>query len=380
MDSSDESQQPQSMDMAMMTQFFRKAMGFQGIPPNRLVKFKGSPRRPGDLSLLEWLDEFNEAVESYSLTDKEKAKALIDHLTEAAKEEILCLSEEGRSKSTDVINALKLCFGTDETVKSLSSTFYNSVQREGESLMDFSRSLLRLYSRMEATAPTEKDREALRQLRDRALRDQFVRGARETWVRRELRRIDLATTTNGDVSPFEVMRKEALLLFNDTETVRTPRVRLAHLESNVETTQNKSEELYHDSALHKEVMQLRAEVTALKSTVGELRDMVQLLNRPKQHLSNNECYTCGKKGHFSRDCPQKDSRGNRGYRGRGQQFGPQWNPPRIQAEPFIPQWNPPRMYVDQPHWNPPSRAQPVLSDPIDSTSLNPSQAPQVPGN
>ncbi|KAJ8029409.1 hypothetical protein HOLleu_28791 [Holothuria leucospilota] len=56
---------------------------------------------------------------------------------------------------------------------------------------------------MEAAAPTAKDRDDLKQLRDRDLRDQFVRGARETWVRREFGPIDLASEGKA----FEEMRR-----------------------------------------------------------------------------------------------------------------------------------------------------------------------------
>lgn len=308
-------------DMDKMTQFFRKVMGFQGIPTSRLAKFKGTPRKPGDPSLLEWLGEFEAAIESYDLSDKEKAKAIVDHLIGAAKEEAMCLPEDKRNKYSEVKDALKLCFGNEESMKSLSSAFYNSNQGEKETLSDFSRSLLRLYGRMEAAALTQQDRDALRQLRDRALRDQFARGAREAWVRRELRRIDLATTDAVNGSPFDTMRKEALLLFNESEPVRAS-IRSVHFKD------------HHDgepeqSTLLKEVMELRAEVSSLKSVVsevGELRAALKELLDRKTELADMECYSCGRKGHRSRNCPQRNGR-RRGYQ---QQPPRQWasQPPR----------------------------------------------------
>ena len=131
---------PQQVDMAMMTEFFRKAMGFQGIPQNKLSKYRGSPRRPGDPSLQEWLDDFNEVVTTYDLSAKDQCKALVDHLVGPAREEVMCLSPESREKVKDIEDCLKLCFGSEESVKSLSSAFYNSVQGEGESLAEYSRS------------------------------------------------------------------------------------------------------------------------------------------------------------------------------------------------------------------------------------------------
>lgn len=63
-----------------MAQLFCQALRFHGIPPNKLVKFRGTPQQVSDLTLTEWLDEFKEAVSGYELTEKQKAKALIDHL------------------------------------------------------------------------------------------------------------------------------------------------------------------------------------------------------------------------------------------------------------------------------------------------------------
>ncbi|PIK57849.1 hypothetical protein BSL78_05232 [Apostichopus japonicus] len=135
-------------DFDAMSQFFKRAMGFHGIPQGRLTKFKG-------------------------------------------------------------------------TAQSASVEFHNRRQGERESLADFSRSLIRLYNKMETTAPTQEEAKALEKLRNRSLRDQFSAGAREEWVRRELRRISLATKDDG----FEEMRKEAIYLFQDGGTHQVTKVR-----------------------------------------------------------------------------------------------------------------------------------------------------------
>ncbi|KAJ8042740.1 hypothetical protein HOLleu_09583 [Holothuria leucospilota] len=78
---------------------------------------------------------------------------------------------------------------------------------------------------MVAAADGEADARAFEQLKDTALRDQFCQGAREPWVRRELPRIDLATT-----GTFDDMKKEALLLFSVPEAQRGVKVRGATVE------------------------------------------------------------------------------------------------------------------------------------------------------
>lgn len=284
------------VDINAFSQFFRKAMGFHGIPQGKLPKFRGSPSQPADYGLTEWLDDFEQAVRPYQLTEKEKTQALIDQLGGAAKEEILCLSELQRAQYKEVVGALQLSFGSSETVQSLSSAFHSRTQQEGESLADFSRALLRLYGKMEAMAPSPEEAEALGSLKDSTLKNQFAQGAREAWVRRELRRIALAHPDEG----FQKIREEALLLFQDSKPQRQARVREAQVSSLVEGNVAES--------LLKELTALREEVVVLRkvaSEVDELRQMVKSMGTPKQRrpLSQVRCYNCGEMGHYASKCP-----------------------------------------------------------------------------
>lgn len=208
-------------DFQAFSEFFRKAMGFHGIPQGRLAKFRGAPTRPRELTLAEWLDEFNQVVAPYQLTDREKVQVLVDHLGGDAKEEVMCLPEASRLKYEEVVKALQLCFKTTETLQTLNGCFHTRIQGEGESLTDFSWALMRLYGKMEAAAPSQTKLEALRSLRDSSLKDQFSQGAKEVWVRRELRRIVLANPE----ADFQKIREEALLLFQDARPQRQVRVR-----------------------------------------------------------------------------------------------------------------------------------------------------------
>ena len=118
----------------------------------------------------------------------------------------MCLPEEKRRKYAGVVSVLKLCFGYQETTQTLSSQFHNTVQREGESLCDFSRALLCTYAKMEKAEETRAQSQAFGQLLDKALMDQFVNGACEAWMKRELCHIQLDQGEEG----FGVVRQEAL--------------------------------------------------------------------------------------------------------------------------------------------------------------------------
>lgn len=152
----------------------------------------------------------------YYLTKREKTRALVDHLVGSAREEVMCLSDKKRADYAEVKKAWELCFTASATDQSISVEFHSRRQGEQESLADFSRTLMRLYTKMETAEPTEEEANALGKLNNRSLRDQFSGGAREAWVRRELRRISLATEEGG----FKEMLKEALYLFQDSQTTK----------------------------------------------------------------------------------------------------------------------------------------------------------------
>ena len=282
----------QSSEMDMMSQFFRRSIGLQSILQSNLPKFRGLPQHASDVSLSEWLEEFNEITAHHNMEMSSKARLLVDHLAGPAREEILCLSESKRGDIDEIVGCLKLCFGYQETTQTLSSKFHNRVQKEGESLCDFSRVLLRTYNKMEKAATTQAQGEALSQLKDKALSDQFVNGAREAWVRRELRRIQLTHESSG----FLKVREEALQLFQDTPTTQRPRVREVDVEVG-RVVSNDSTPL---------MQQMVEQQKAMMTELEHLRDEVARLKRARplqRRKTDGACYGCGQRGHFRRDCP-----------------------------------------------------------------------------
>ena len=66
------------------------ALRLKSTPTVRLSKFYGRPQKPGDLTVAEWIDEFEVYCRQLEL---EKATALLDNLGGAAKEEALCADD-----------------------------------------------------------------------------------------------------------------------------------------------------------------------------------------------------------------------------------------------------------------------------------------------
>ena len=283
----------QASEVDLLGQFLRRSIGLQSITQSRLTKFKGSPLQPGELSLSEWLEEFEGVTARQNISDGEKAQLLLDNLAGPAREEVMCLPDESRQKYSEMVGALKLYFGYQDNTQNLSSQLHNRVQREGESLCDYSRAILRIYIKMEKAAQTEEQAQALQQLKDKTLTDQFINGAREAWVRRELRRIQMKEGS------FAKVREEALRLFQEAPTPSRVRAReLAEVAQLTPATNTPEGGLLREMVDQQQT--ILAELSKLKDEVATLkRQRVQ-----RRRLEDVECFKCGNKGHYRKDCPQ----------------------------------------------------------------------------
>ena len=282
-------------------------------PALKLVKFKGTPQSPGDLSLSEWLEDFDNYASRYGLQGKKKAQSLLEHLAGPAKEEILCRDSTIREDGDKIKDVLKSLFGTSSTVPQLSALLHSRTQEEGESLADFSRALMRLHSRMEVAAENPEDKDALGRLRDQSLKDRFVRGARERWVQRELRRIEMAFKGK----PFLEMREEVLAFFQDQETATKGNARVRELAGDAGVHAVAATPRSTETDIRSEMNELKKEFAALRSTlqgiggspIGQQRRDFCYNCGKRGHLSSNcrdvkRCFKCGEEGHIKYNCPQ----------------------------------------------------------------------------
>ena len=185
---------------------------FKRTPTVKLSRFCGHPGKPGDPNLNEWLSNIDTYARQLGLSEKEKVDVAIDHLGGPAREEVLCCPGEERDDISKLASLLTLRFGATESLQSLNATFYARKQLEGETLAEFSRSLIRIFDRMEQVVGS-KERPALQLLRQSALREQFVNGVREPATRRELKKL-----SHDHVGvPFHVFRSIALEFLHDVD-------------------------------------------------------------------------------------------------------------------------------------------------------------------
>ena len=274
-----------------------KNLRLGGVPPIKLSKFWGSIKKPGDLTLVEWLEDLDIYCRQLDLEGEARAAAILDHLKGPAREEILCLSSTERHDPELVIAVLKKHFGPPETLQALSSVFHARTQLEGESLRDFSRALIRLYDRMEKVADCAQ-KGALLDLKDAFLKEQFAKGARDHTVQLELKRLEIAS----EGKPFSVMREEALKLLGDKFSGSKSRVREVTISSSIEDYESS---LVSDPiGSHPIVKQL---VKGQQEIVENQKRLQDQLNRTlgQNSTQNVQCRYCKKYGHYLRDCRKR---------------------------------------------------------------------------
>ena len=190
-----------------------KGLKYQRASSVRLSKFSGRPKKSGEPTLNEWLDDLDTYSRQLGLSDDEKLSVAIDHLGGDAKEEVRCCPRDERSEFGKLLDLLTTRFGTKETVQSLNCTFYSRDQLEGECLEDYSRVLMRLYDRMELASSNPSERKALSSLKESALKEQLTHGARDLLTKRELRRL---MHENPEL-PFYKFRELALNILRDVD-------------------------------------------------------------------------------------------------------------------------------------------------------------------
>ena len=274
-----------------LTGAFKSLSTSRALPAVKLSKFRGAPQRSEELSIREWLDEYDDYCKYYKLDRSERAQVLVAHLVGPAKDEILCRDSEVREDEMKVRKVLQSRFGRLESVQTLTSELHNRAQQDGESLADFSGCLIRLYDRMEAASDGD-EKKALKLLRDSTLKERFIKGVRDKQIQRELRRVAVTSSEQS----FLGMRETVLELFQDVDSSPT---RIKVRECEVEAAR---------AATTIEEPSLRGEIANLKETLCEVVQTLQSLkqgsNSRQGFNSRNEmkCYNCGKSGHLRKDC------------------------------------------------------------------------------
>lgn len=221
------------------------------------------------------------------ISESQKDDVILSHIDGSVRREIRCHPE--KKTTEEVIEILRKYFGSKQTVQSLQQAFYDRHQRRDETLMEFSRELIRLYDEASGAA-TSSQKSALKGLREQALIGQFVAGVRSSAVKLELKRLEMS----DQVKTFEDMRELARKLLADLDTVEIRRgeVREAEVRNNPEFFRtSKAPNTEHMSKLVAAIENLQTSVNSISG------------NQDRNTFRGNKCWTCNKQGHTRAHCP-----------------------------------------------------------------------------
>ena len=259
------------------------------IPRERkLRRFSGSP--DSSLSVDEFVEEAVSIFQAREMPPHEALDLIVSHLDSPAKDEVKLHPASYRNTAKKIIGILKEAFGEKRSLPQLMKSFYDRKQKSDETLMEYSHALRDLFSKVTRASPSSASSE------DKTLRDQFVEHVRESFLRRELKKL---IRGRPDISFLDV-REEALHLAEDDTADHVAFV--DKVDSSPRPPQPAANAQHSDlQALLAAFTKQQEDIAALTKAVNDLQS-----NRPQTNQSqgkrNITCYNCQRQGHVARKC------------------------------------------------------------------------------
>ena len=271
-------------------------------PSRRIDKFRGQPLKPGNATIYEWVADARRLLAtSQQLPEASKAALLVDNLSGRARQEILGRGNDTSSCPEAIFKVLLTVFGDGDLLPQLQQRFFSYSQREGESLVVCSLSLLELYDRMLQWDPSFEAG------KEKALKGRLAEAVRDESLRRELRRL---TMESPDLGYFDLRDRAMQWLGNAARPYRN----------------------HHDATQYevKAVNNIDLE-TLVRQQADQLQQLQQQLKRYMATTQRSEdsshrkpdgprlCWLCQSPDHLKVNCPQRRWQPRRGWRPQTQQ-------------------------------------------------------------
>ena len=180
----------------------------QVVPARRpkLKNFQGEATYP----LCEFLADFDAHCRALNLPEVSRAGVMIDHLRGDPLKEIRACSAELRADATLIRQRLEAQFRRRTAVEQY-AYFTRLAQKQTESLMCYARRLAPEYEAVVASCERPAEREMYAAQRDQVLKEQLASGVSALEVRREIRKLNLATPN----LTYNQLRDHVLQIFGD---------------------------------------------------------------------------------------------------------------------------------------------------------------------
>lgn len=115
------------------------------LPKDRKIKtFSGKPRTDTDISVDDWIDDVESIFATRKRSIGEQVDLIYSHLEGEAKDEIKYRLDI-RNNPDAILECLRRVFGHRESVTVLQKDFFDRIQRESETIRQYSYALLQLF-------------------------------------------------------------------------------------------------------------------------------------------------------------------------------------------------------------------------------------------
>lgn len=280
------------------------------------------------LSIEEWVEEIRRSLEARPMSCAEKTLFVFDLLDGEAKAEVKFRPTGERDDADKIFDILLEAYGCSQSYITLQQQFFQRRQLEGESLREYSHSLMSLMERLKQKAPLCFPNP------DSVLRDQFTEHVRDNMLKRELKR----HVRRHPDSSFLDIRSEAVRWVEEGENANKLRPRAyscsaqgtleceadlnaVSAKSNTELSELK-ECLIRQQAQLDAIMQRLDQPSPLQRTLSNTQGLAPRPSRPDfsrrgsgsgartqsfqprfQPDGTPICMRCNQPGHLARNCP-----------------------------------------------------------------------------
>lgn len=292
-------------------------MRYVYVPRERkYTKFSGSPG-PECASVEEWVEEVRKCLQARHMSPSEQAYFVYDLLEGEAKLEIKLRPATDRADPEKIFTVLLETFGCAHSYIEAQQKFFQCRQREGETLREFSHSLMALMEICQ-----RKNSNAISNP-DSVLHDQFVENVKDKMLRRELKQY----IRLNPGSQFFDIRREAFRWADDGEGTRPVRARAFSCDARPEVVGEWGAETQAVAAkpndelaelkdcLRRQQTQLDTILKHLSSGPVTSNPNSRPSNPPRRYRFDADgrpiCLRCDQAGHMARDCSMVNRQGQR---------------------------------------------------------------------